>query len=72
MSGIGDCAPLVYEIPARRKYNYAGYSRLTAAKYNYAPYPKMNRATRARLLEYFRPHNQRLYELLDRDFEWEK
>jgi Sulfotransferase domain len=54
------------------KYNYAGYSRLTAAKYNYAPYPKMNAETRARLLEYFRPHNQRLYELLDRDFEWEK
>jgi len=27
--------------------------------------------TRKRLLEYFRPHNQCLYELLDKDFNWD-
>lgn len=28
--------------------------------------------TRARLTEYFRPHNERLYELLGRDFGWQR
>jgi hypothetical protein len=27
--------------------------------------------TRARLGAFFKPHNQRLYTLLNRDFEWE-
>lgn len=32
---------------------------------------KMDAATRARLSEYFRPHNQQLYQLLGRQFEWD-
>ena len=35
-------------------------------------YAKMNPATRERLLEYFKPHNQRLYEFLEMDFGWDK
>ena len=32
---------------------------------------KMNPETRKRLIEYFKPHNERLSELLDRDFGWD-
>lgn len=32
----------------------------------------MNPDTRARLREYFRPHNQRLYDLLSTDFGWDR
>jgi hypothetical protein len=28
--------------------------------------------TRARLVDYFRPHNERLYELIGIDFGWER
>ncbi|GAC1629308.1 MAG: hypothetical protein NVS4B7_18130 [Ktedonobacteraceae bacterium] len=35
-------------------------------------YPPMKIETRARLIEYFKPYNARLYELLERDFGWEK
>lgn len=34
--------------------------------------PKMDPALRKHLLEYFRPHNARLYEFLGRDFGWEE
>jgi len=40
--------------------------------FNDASYTKMAPATRARLVEYFKPYNARLYEFLDRDFEWDK
>ena len=33
-------------------------------------YPKMKPKTRAMLLDYFRPHNERLSDLLQRDFDW--
>jgi hypothetical protein len=39
--------------------------------YGQAEYPKMDSRMRSRLLEYFRPHNQRLYEFLGRDFGWD-
>jgi hypothetical protein len=32
----------------------------------------MNPATRKRLIEYFEPHNARLYEYLGVDFGWDK
>jgi Sulfotransferase domain len=38
--------------------------------YNNTPYPKMDGATRRRLVEYFEPHNARLYEFLGTDFGW--
>jgi hypothetical protein len=34
------------------------------------PYPKMEQGVRARLVEFFKPHNQKLYEFLGRDFCW--
>lgn len=34
-------------------------------------YPPLPNATRDALIEYFRPHNERLYELLGRDFGWQ-
>jgi hypothetical protein len=39
--------------------------------YNSATYPKMAPHMRRRLIEYFKPHNQRLYEYLGRDFGWD-
>ncbi len=41
-------------------------------QYNKASYNKMNPVTRQRLVEYFKPHNARLYEFLGRDFGWDK
>ncbi len=37
---------------------------------NTMPYPEMAPATRQRLAEYFAPHNERLFELLGRRFDW--
>ena len=43
------------------------------AKYNAGGYAEqMDPALRERLVEYFRPHNQRLYEYLGRDFGWDR
>ena len=35
-------------------------------------YPKLDLETRQYLVEYFRPHNARLCEFLNRDFDWDK
>ena len=40
--------------------------------FNEASYTPMQLKTRERLIEYFRPHNTRLYEFLGRDFGWDK
>ena len=34
--------------------------------------PKMNPETRKKLVEYFKPHNERLYEFLGRRFDWDE
>ena len=34
--------------------------------------PKMNSETRKKLVEYFKPHNERLYEFLGRRFDWDE
>lgn len=39
-------------------------------RHNYAPYPKIAENTRRQLAKYFEPHNQRLYDFLGIDFEW--
>ncbi|HVB61283.1 MAG TPA: sulfotransferase domain-containing protein [Ktedonobacteraceae bacterium] len=44
----------------------------TYKPFNEARYAPMKAATRQRLVEYFKPYNERLYELLGRDFEWDK
>ncbi len=41
-------------------------------EYNYADCQEMNPLTRRRLVNYFRPHNQRLYEYLGIDFGWDR
>ena len=41
------------------------------SKYNYAHYSKIDVTTRKRLIDYFKPHNQRLYEYLGVNFDWE-
>ncbi len=38
---------------------------------NRARYPEMRPQTRSRLVEFFRPHNQRLYQLLGETFDWD-
>ncbi len=40
-------------------------------RYNDTKPPRMNTTTRKRLIEFFSPHNARLYEFLGRDFGWE-
>ena len=39
---------------------------------NTGSYEKMNESTRKFLVEYFKPHNDRLYKLLQRSFDWDK
>ena len=39
---------------------------------NVGNYKEMNEDTRKFLVEYFKPHNERLYKLLQRDFDWDK
>jgi hypothetical protein len=39
---------------------------------NYTKPPKMDAGMRKHLIEYFKPHNARLYDYLGRDFGWDK
>jgi len=41
-------------------------------KYNYAAYGEMDKSIRSRLDDYFKPHNQRLYDLLGMDLGWDR
>lgn len=41
-------------------------------QYNAGGYSSLDLSMRKRLVEYFRPHNQRLYEYLGRDFGWDE
>lgn len=58
----------------RRAFEFLGLSYAAPREFkklNAAPpYPDMDPGTRARLEEYFRPHNQRLYEFLGTDLGW--
>lgn len=42
------------------------------ARLNRGGYSKIDPGLRERLVEYFRPHNERLYEYLGRDFGWDR
>lgn len=48
-----------YKVPSK-----TGYKTKASA-------PKMDPSTRQSLVEYFKPHNMRLYEFLGRDLEWD-
>ena len=39
---------------------------------NVGKYKEMNSDTRKWLIEYFKPHNEKLYKYLERDFQWDK
>ncbi|MEM7200590.1 MAG: sulfotransferase domain-containing protein [Planctomycetota bacterium] len=39
---------------------------------NYIPYPELASETRKRLVEHFAPHNQQLYDLLGRRYDWDR
>ncbi|GGS82989.1 hypothetical protein GCM10010156_47060 [Planobispora rosea] len=41
-----------------------------ADRHNYLPAPKMNPETAAELADFYRPHNEELFRLLDRKFPW--
>lgn len=41
-------------------------------KYKVANYPEMKPETRKFLIDYFKPHNQQLYNMLNRKFDWDK
>ena len=41
-------------------------------KYKVANYPEMKSETRKFLIDYFKPHNQQLYNMLNRKFDWDK
>ena len=43
-----------------------------AEDYNTRQYPPMAPSTRRRLVDFFRPHNARLYEMLGRGFDWDR
>ena len=45
------------------------YKQIGKARYKQ---PKMNQNTRNELVEYFKPYNKRLYELLGRKFDWDE
>jgi Sulfotransferase domain len=44
----------------------------TSKKYNVASYPDINADTRKHLIEFFEPHNQRVYKYLGTNFGWDK
>ena len=39
---------------------------------NVGKYPPINKITRKKLIEFFKPHNQRLNKLLDTEFDWDR
>lgn len=48
------------------------YNMINFIKTNTAKYPPMKEETRKSLLDYFRPHNEQLYEIIGKRFDWEK
>ena len=68
----------LFEQPAEtldRAHAFLGLPAYTpegTAPFNAAEYDTMLPETRARLGEYFRPHNERLYDLIGVDFGWER
>ena len=51
-----------------RPFQAVNLRNLTVGNYK----EKMNKDTRKFLVEYFKPHNEKLYKLLQRSFDWDK
>ena len=41
-------------------------------KINVAKYPPMSKSIRIKLLKYFKEYNEKLYQLINQKFEWDK
>jgi len=53
--------------------NLSNYEMQNFKKFNYyEDQPDMDKLIRQKLIEYYKPHNEKLYKLLDRDFNWDK
>jgi hypothetical protein len=49
----------------------SGWQLKDTKKYNSSPYPEMDARTRKRLVEYYQPYNEKLFEYLNMDLGWE-
>jgi hypothetical protein len=59
----------------QRALDFLGLDAWTPGQFNIfkqGSYEQMNPSTRAKLVEYFRPYNQQLYDLLEMKFDWDK
>jgi len=57
----------------RRVFNFlnvSNYDIKDTSQVNVGKYPTINKITRKKLIEFFKPHNQRLNKLLDTEFNW--
>jgi len=52
--------------------NLPEYEIPNIEKVNVSKYSKMNYETRKRLVDFFKPYNEQLYEFLNHKFEWDK
>ena len=48
------------------------YTVKNKIKHNVGKYTKMQESTRKLLVDYFRPYNQKLYQLIGKDLDWDK
>ena len=51
--------------------NVSNYDIANTSQVNVGKYPLINKITRKKLIEFFKPHNQRLNKLLDTEFDWD-
>jgi len=51
--------------------NVSNYDIANTSQVNVGKYPPINKITRKKLIEFFKPHNQRLNKLLDTEFDWD-
>ena len=51
--------------------NQPEYKLRKKKKFNVAKYPKIDSHVRKKLVKYFEPYNQQLYDFLKKDFGWE-
>jgi len=53
--------------------NLSKYEMQNFKKFNYyEDQPDMDKSIRQKLIEFYKPHNEKLYKLLDRNFNWDK
>ena len=51
--------------------NISNYDIKDTSQVNVGKYPSISKITRKKLIEFFKPHNQRLNKLLDTEFDWD-